>query len=131
MHSASRETKTWKDELDSRIFEQSTENIWKAISGCTRTLLSETGVTKESVKGIGIDATCSLAVTDFEGNPVCITKGTRCGEYGERNIILWADHRAENEANVINATGSVVLDYVGGTMNVREMEGPWSLYHSK
>lgn len=129
MLSATRETKTWKDELDSRIFEQSTENIWKAISECTRTLLSETGVTKESVKGIGIDATCSLAVTDFEGNPVCITKGKRCGEYGERNIILWADHRAENEANAINATGSVVLDYVGGSMNVREMEGSWSLYH--
>lgn len=129
MHSATRDTKTWKDELDSRIFEQSTENIWKAISECTRALLSESGVTKESVKGIGIDATCSLAVTDFEGNPICVTKGKRCGEYGERNIILWADHRAENEANAINATGSVVLDYVGGSMSVREMEGTWSLYH--
>ena len=121
MHSATRETKTWRDESDPRIFEQSTENIWRAISECTRALLSDTGVTKESVKGIGIDATCSLAVTDFEGNPVCVTKDKSCGEYGERNIILWADHRAENEANAINATGSVVLDYLGGSMSVRIM----------
>ena len=121
MHSATRETKTWRDESDPRIFEQSTENIWRAISECTRALLSDTGVTKESVKGIGIDATCSLAVTDFEGNPVCVTNDKSCGEYGERNIILWADHRAENEANTINATGSVVLDYLGGSISVRIM----------
>ena len=129
MHTATRETKTWKDESDSRIFEQSTENIWEAISECIMALLSETSVTKESVKGIGIDATCSLAVTDVEGNPVCVTKGTGCGECGERNIILWADHRAENEANAINATGSVVLDYVGGSMSVRAIAVSWSLYH--
>lgn len=83
------------------------------------------------MKGIGIDATCSLAVTDFEGNPICVTKGNRCGEYGERNIILWMDHRAENEANEINATGSVVLDYVGGSMSVRVIEGSWSFCHQQ
>ena len=120
---------TWRDESDSRIFEQSTTDIWEAIAECTRALLSETGVTKESIKGIGIDATCSLAVTDFEGNPVCVTKGKGCGEYGQRNIILWADHRAENEASTINATASVVLDYVGGSMSVRVMATSWSLYH--
>jgi ribulose kinase len=131
VHSATRETQTWKDESDSRIFEQSTNDIWKAIAECTRALLSETGVTKESVKCIGIDATCSLAVIDFEGNPVCVTKGNRCGEYGERNIVLLADHRAENEANAINATRSVVLDYLGGSMNVRVLAMSWSLYSRK
>ena len=131
MHSATRETTTWRDESDPRIFEQSTTNIWRAIAECTTALLSESRVTKESVKGIGIDATCSLAVTDFEGNPVCVTKGDKCGEYGERNICLWADHRAENEANAINATGSVVLDYVGGSMSVRVVSISWSLYYRK
>ena len=81
-------------------------------------LLSQSRVTKESVKDVGIDATCPLAVTDFEGKSVCVTKGNMCREYGERNIVLWADHRAENEANAINATGSVVLDYVCGSMSV-------------
>jgi ribulose kinase len=131
VHSATRETRTWRDESDPRIFEQSTEDIWKAIAECTRALLSETGVTNESVKGIGIDATCSLAVTDFEGNPVRVTNDKACGEYGERNIILWADHRAENEANAINATGSVVLDYVGGSMSVRAMAVSSSFCHRK
>lgn len=32
-----------------------------------------------------------------------------------------ADHRAEEEAKLINATGSVVLDYVGGTMSVSRL----------
>ena len=70
-------------------------DIWEAIAECTRALLSETDVTKESVKGIGIDATCSLAVTDVEGNPVCVTKSKECGEYGQRNIILWADQSCQ------------------------------------
>ena len=48
-----------------------------------------------------------------------MTEGSELGAYGERNIILWADHRAQKEAEEINATGSVVLDYVGGRMSVR------------
>ena len=39
------------------------------------------------------------------------------------------DHHAENEANEINATGSVVLDYVGGSTSVRVIERSWFLYH--
>jgi hypothetical protein len=67
-------------------------------------------------------------VTDLKGAPVSISIGDMCGERGEnaprdqgvvRDIVLWADHRAEEEANLINATGSSVLDYVGGTMSVR------------
>ena len=71
------------------------------------------------VKGIGFDATCSLAVADQNGEPVVVTKGDKLGQNGDRNIILWADHRAEQEAELINSTGSTVLDYVGGTMSVR------------
>lgn len=83
------------------------------------TVLSESKVKKEDIKGIGLDATCSLAVVDMQGNPVCISKGQGiCGELGERNIVLWADHRAEEEAKLINQSGSVVLDYVGGSMSV-------------
>lgn len=42
----------------------------------------------------------------------------RKGAGVERNIILWADHRAEQEAKLINESGSMVLEYVGGTMSV-------------
>lgn len=121
--SSTRETRTWRDTSDHRIFEQSTDDIWNAIRGCIHDCLdrSEGKVTKEQVKGLGFDATCSLAVTRLPshgGEPVSITRGPQLGEIGERNIILWADHRAEKEAEVINGTGSVVLDYVGGTMSV-------------
>jgi ribulose kinase len=113
------ETKTWRDPLNSKIFEQSTTDIWNAIGLATKSCLKTSGLDPSSVKGIGFDATCSLAVTDFEGEPVSVTKGATLGQHGERNIILWADHRAEREADLINQTGSIVLDYVGGKMSVR------------
>jgi ribulose kinase len=111
------ETKTWRDPEDHRIFEQSTDNIWASISSAIKTCLSESQIAPSAVKGLGFDATCSLAVSDLDGAPVQVTKGAELGKHGERNIILWADHRAEKEADLINTTKSVVLDYVGGTMS--------------
>ncbi|KAJ7367864.1 FGGY family of carbohydrate kinase [Mycena albidolilacea] len=125
------ETKTWRDPDDHRIFEQSTSNIWASISSAIKTCLSTSQIAPAAVKGIGFDATCSLAVSDLDGAPLQVTKGADLGAPGERNIILWADHRAEKEANLINNTGSVVLDYVGGTMSL-EMEIPkilWLKHH--
>ncbi|KAF9480235.1 Pentulose kinase [Pholiota conissans] len=121
------ETKTWRDPLNSKIFEQSTTDIWDAVGRATKSCLKASGADPSSVKGIGFDATCSLAVTDFDGAPVCVTKGKGIGEKGERNVILWADHRAEEEADLINGTGSIVLDYVGGKMSL-EMEIPKILW---
>lgn len=89
--------------------------------------MSSANIDKSAIKGIGIDATCSLAVIDADGNPICVTSGDQCGQYGDRNIVLWADHRAEDEAGLINQTGSVVLDYVGGKMSL-EMEIPKILW---
>lgn len=80
--------------------------------------LAQSKISPSLVKGLGFDATCSLAVCDLDGEPVAVTKGQHLGENGDRNVILWADHRAEKEAELINSTGSVVLDYVGGTMSV-------------
>ncbi len=73
------------------------------------------------VKGISFDATCSLAVVDEQGTPVSVSRGEGLGQAGERNVILWADHRAEEEAELINKTGEGVLGFVGGTMSVREL----------
>lgn len=114
------DTKTFRDPNDHRIFEQSTTDIWAGICKATKAVLAEANVSKEAVKGIGIDATCSLAVADENGEPVAVTKGDRLGQNGDRNIILWADHRAEEEALHINSTGTVPLKYVGGTMSVSE-----------
>lgn len=119
--SASQDTKTWRDPIDHRIFEQSTTDVWKSICNAVKEVLARSKVPPKHVKGIGFDATCSLAVTDWEGESITVTRGTQLGELGERNIILWADHRAEKEADLINATGSSVLDYVGGVISVRHV----------
>jgi ribulose kinase len=102
-----KETQTWRSENDHRIFEQSTTDIWNAICYCVQQSLQEAHIPKQAVKGIGLDATCSLAVTDLDGNAVTVSVGDECGLLGERNVILWADHRAEKEAELINNTGSM------------------------
>lgn len=89
---------------------------------------------KESVKGIGFDATCSLTVCDGNGEPMSVSPGQWGTGSKHFNVVLWADHRAEAEANMINScvamllrnipltgaltnsTGSMVLNYVGGTV---------------
>ncbi|KAG6897683.1 hypothetical protein C0992_012432 [Termitomyces sp. T32_za158] len=116
--SSTHDTITYRDPNDHRIFEQSTTNIWSSICAAVRECLSLSNISPSAVKGLGFDATCSLAVSDFQGEPVIVTKGKQLGQYGERNVVLWADHRAEKEADLINNSGSVVLDYVGGVMSV-------------
>lgn len=58
----------------------------------------QSNVPATAIKGLGFGATYSLAVSDFDGNPITMTKGSCIGNHGDRNIILWADHRAEKEA---------------------------------
>jgi len=128
--SSTENTITYRDPNDHRIFEQSTNNIWEGMCKAIKASLAEANVAPSEVKGVGFDATCSLAVADMNGDPVVVTRGEQLGEIGDRNIILWADHRAEEEAELINSTGSVVLDYVGGTMSL-EMEIPKTLWLKK
>lgn len=116
--SSTQATQTWRNPTDHRIFEQSTADIWNGICKSVKASLSQAGVSPTQVKGIGFDATCSLAVTNMNGDPIIVTAGDNLGSVGERNIILWADHRAEAEADLINKSGSKVLDYVGGIMSV-------------
>lgn len=117
MAESTHNTKTFRLESDSHIFEQSTNDIWTQITTAVRNVVKGSGIDKNDVKGIGFDATCSLAVTDKQGNAIQVTPGSSYTE-GERNVILWADHRAEEEAKLINSTGSMVLNYVGKTMSV-------------
>lgn len=121
-------TKTHRSPTDHRIFEQSTSDIWQALATCCQTILRSSGVSPSQIKGVGYDATCSLAVTDRDGKPVSVSRtGTteedesdeNLGKDGDWNVILWADHRAEEEAEVINGTGEGVLGFVGKTMSVR------------
>jgi ribulose kinase len=120
-------TKTHRSPTDPRIFEQSTEDIWVALSKCCRNILQSSHIPPSSIKGLGFDATCSLAVVDRSGKPVSVSRtgeteedetDGNLGKDGEWNIVLWADHRAEEEAENINWTGEGVLGFVGNTMSV-------------
>ncbi|ORY78921.1 hypothetical protein BCR35DRAFT_304954 [Leucosporidium creatinivorum] len=127
------ETLTRRDDHDSDIFEQSTDQIWDCISKACKAVLKESGISNKDVKGIGFDATCSLAVASMDdGSPVSVSKdswkaGHKHDDGRVWNVILWADHRASAEAKLINSTRSMVLKYVGGTMSL-EMEAPKMLW---
>lgn len=114
-------TITYRDESDHHIFEQSTSNIWSCLAKCCKSVLQQSGVSPEAVKGVSFDATCSLTAVDGDGTPISVTKGQGLGKPGDRNVILWADHRAEKEAEEINQTGEGVLNFVGGVMSVSSL----------
>ncbi|KAG9011852.1 hypothetical protein FRB90_007014 [Tulasnella sp. 427] len=128
--SATHGTKTWRSHKNSSIFEQSTSDIWGKIAACVKEVLQKSNVPPQQVMGVGFTATCSLAVVNMDGEPISISEEESIGAKGERNIILWADHRAEEEANFINSTKSEVLKFVGGTMSL-EMEIPKILWLKK
>lgn len=91
--------------------------------------MSQHGIDPASIRGIGFDATCSLAVFDSETNePICVTGPDFANRDGnDRNVVLWLDHRPVEETQKINATGHKLLKYVGGTMSI-EMEIPKVLW---
>ncbi len=101
--------------------EQSADVIWTAVAASVKQAMRLARVTKDSVGGLGFDATCSLVVTDAEGQGVSInTKGRP-----DLDVILWMDHRALADAAEINriAEGAEVLSHLGGRISP-EMELP-------
>ena len=99
------------------------------MSACCKKILETSGIPASAVKGVGFDATCSLTVVNTAGEPISVSRSgagdaegeesdANVGQPGEWNVILWADHRATEEAEKINASGEGVLNFVGGTMSV-------------
>lgn len=105
------------------IAEQSSEDIWQAVCASVREAVGSAGLAGDEIGGIGFDATCSLVVLGPNGAPMAV------GAHGDgtRNIIVWMDHRATDQARRINQTGHGVLDYVGGAISP-EMETPKLLW---
>ncbi|KAI9310232.1 hypothetical protein BX666DRAFT_2010132 [Dichotomocladium elegans] len=108
------------------IYEQSTTDIWRAICKSTRVAVAEAAVDPKDIKGIGFDGTCSLVVLDKSGNPASVDEDSHF-EDNDLNLILWADHRAVDQARRINETQHEVLRYVGRTISP-EMEIPKTLW---
>ncbi|XP_031482687.1 uncharacterized protein LOC116252513 isoform X2 [Nymphaea colorata] len=77
----------------------------------------------EQVSGLGFAATCSLVAVDADGSPVTVSLS---GD-SRRNVIVWMDHRAVNQAERINSFRSPVLQYCGGALSP-EMQPPKLLW---
>jgi D-ribulokinase len=121
---ASRPIQIWRPEPFHA--EQSSRDIWLAVCDAVKEAMATAGTDAGEIRGMGFDATCSLVVLDEMGGPVAVNKD---GD-ADRNIILWMDQRARAEAEEINRSGSVVLDYVGGRISP-EMETPKILWLSR
>lgn len=118
---AKRDIRMWRENGD--IAEQSSDDIWSAICAAVRETIGGAGIDPAAVGGIGFDATCSLVLLAEGGAPLT---ASRSGD-DQRNIIVWMDHRAVDQAKRINATGHSVLQYVGGVISP-EMETPKILW---
>jgi FGGY-family pentulose kinase len=105
--------------------EQSTTDIWRCICLSVQRAISQHNIDPTTIRGIGFDATCSLAVfSNDTDEPVSVT-GPNFDS--DRNVILWLDHRPVEETEKINATKHNLLRYVGGKMSI-EMEIPKVLW---
>ncbi|KAF6203914.1 hypothetical protein GE061_002252 [Apolygus lucorum] len=119
---ATKSIQTWSPKPN--FFQQSSEDIWDAVCYTVKEVTRYIEV--ERVKGIGFDATCSLVAVGVHGHPVTISPN---GE-PEQDVILWMDHRAQEEADIINSTGHPLLKNVGGKVSL-EMEIPKLMWLKK
>jgi len=115
---------TWKG---IQLQEQSSREIWARTCDVVKDAVRKSGVGKEFIAGIGFDATCSLVAVKDGFEPITVNPNT--GQ-SEQNVILWMDHRAAEQAELINIIGAPakeVLQYVGGSISP-EMEVPKLLW---
>ncbi len=117
---ASQAIRSWRPQPG--FVQQSSTDIWQAVCRCVRDALTAAGELG-TVRGIGMDATCSLVVLDAGGAPVSVDPQGAA----EQDVIVWMDHRAGREAETINAGEHEVLRYVGGRISL-EMETPKLLW---
>jgi FGGY-family pentulose kinase len=106
------------------LYEQSSENIWSSVCEATKEAVKTSGVKPAEITGIGFDATCSLVCLGEDDSPRSVDPV--CGS-PERNIIVWLDHRATDQAAKINSGNHKALRTVGGVISP-EMEIPKLLW---
>ncbi|XP_061926072.1 FGGY carbohydrate kinase domain-containing protein isoform X4 [Entelurus aequoreus] len=115
----------WEPHADHYV--QSSHDIWDK---CCLVVKEVTrGINRSQVRGIGFDATCSLVVLDRSFQSVAVNKDVVFAYPGEdeRNVVMWMDHRAAEQAARITRAGHRVLSRVGGVMSP-EMQPPKLLW---
>jgi D-ribulokinase len=113
--------RSWRE--GETVVEQSSADIWVAVCRAVAEAVEQSGVDRGRICGIGFDATCSLVVVGPDGTALT---ASRSGDPA-RDIIVWMDHRAEAQANRINAIGGIPLAYVGNHISP-EMQLPKLLW---
>ena len=81
--------------------------IWAAVVAAVRNTLAHQEGAAARVRGMAFDATSSLALSHTGGPPLA----------GGADVVCWADHRGEVEADIITATGDRLLHSMGGTLS--------------
>ena len=109
--------KTWRPQTN--FVEQSSEDIWQATGKAIQSCLSEGAVNPTAIKGMAFDATCSLVALGRGFEPITISPTGN----NDQNVLVWMDHRATEETELINSRNHSVLQYVGGKISP-EMEPP-------
>lgn len=102
--SSSSPIQIWKD---GACVEQSSTDIWHAICAAVKAACSLAKVAAGEVKGLGFAATCSLVAVDADGSPVSVSWSND----SRRNVIVWMDHRAVDQAERINSYNSPTPEY--------------------
>jgi D-ribulokinase len=115
--SARRPIAVWREAGD--IVEQSSDNIWSAVTSAVREAVEASGLPAEAIRGMGLDATCSLVALDRNARPLSVSPT----DAPERDVIVWMDHRAGDDAERINRGRHEALCYVGGKISP-EMHAP-------
>ncbi len=105
------------------IVEQSSVRIWAACCAAVNGAVAASGIDPAHIAGLGFDATCSLVVLGQGGRSLPVGDP----DHPERDVIVWMDHRATDQAARINAGDHDVLRYVGGRISP-EMQTPKLLW---
>ncbi len=112
---ASRPITTWRPQPG--FVQQSSTDIWSGVVAAVREAVQHAGPVHPV--GIGFDATCLLVANDASGAPVSVSPDGAA----EQDVIVWMDHRAQEQADRVDAGQHEVLKYVGGRISL-EMEVP-------
>jgi FGGY-family pentulose kinase len=94
---------------------QSSSDIWAQVTHVVNAVIQESSCSPSSVLGISFTATCSMVCLSADNTGVACYPPLPTDD--SIDIVLWADHRATEQADSINATGHARLDSVGGIIS--------------
>jgi FGGY-family pentulose kinase/HAD superfamily hydrolase (TIGR01509 family) len=106
--------------------EHDSQDIWRSVCDAVKDALAQSGVDKDRIVGMSVDATCSLVVRGRNQEQISVSQD----DDDRWDTMVWLDHRAKAEADECTATNHKVLTYLGGVMSP-EMQTPKLMWLKK